>query len=95
VIVRLMGEGQWQVDDSLKARLEELDAETERATEAGNADALREALHALHEAVREAGEKLDHAHLAASDAVIPPEDLSLEEAQAMLAGQDVFPDFVP
>ena len=35
MIVRLMGEGQWQVDDSLQARLDELDDETERAVEAG------------------------------------------------------------
>jgi chromosome condensin MukBEF complex kleisin-like MukF subunit len=94
VIVRLMGEGQWQVDDSLRARLDELDAETERAVEAGDEEALHAALHALHEAVRSAGEKLDHAHLAASDAVIPPEDLDLDEARALLAGEDIFPDLV-
>ena len=92
MIVRLMGEGQWQVDDSLRARLDELDAETERAVEAGDEQALHAALHALHDAVRAAGEKLDHAHLAASDAVIPPDDLSLDEARAMLAGEDPFPD---
>jgi chromosome condensin MukBEF complex kleisin-like MukF subunit len=92
VIVRLMGEGQWRVDDSLKARLDELDAETERAVEAGDEQALHAALRALHDAVRSAGEKLDHAHLAASDAVIPPDDLGLEEARAMLAGEDLIPD---
>ncbi len=92
MIVRLMGEGQWRVDDSLRARLDELDAETERAVEAGDEQALRAALRALHDAVRSAGEKLDHAHLAASDAVIPPDDLSLDEARAMLAGADPFPD---
>jgi hypothetical protein len=50
------------------------------------------ALHALHEAVRNAGERLDDAHLSGSDAVIPPEDLSLSEARALLAGEDPFPD---
>jgi chromosome condensin MukBEF complex kleisin-like MukF subunit len=92
MIVRLMGEGQWWVDDSLKARLDELDADTEAAVEAGDEQALHAALQALHDAVRDAGEKLEHAHLAASDAVIPPADLSLDEARAMLAGEDVFPD---
>jgi PspA-Associated protein len=87
-----MGEGQWRVDDSLKADLEELDAETERAVEAADEQALHAALHALHEAVRDAGEPLDHAHLSASDAVIPPEDLSLDEARALLVGEDPFPD---
>ncbi len=92
MIVRLMGEGQWRVDDTLRARLEELDAETERAAEVGDEEALHAALRALHAAVRDGGEKLDHAHLAASDAVIPPEDLSLDDARALLAGQDIFPD---
>jgi PspAA-like protein len=92
MIVRLMGEGQWRVDDTLKARLDELDAETERAAETGDEKALHAALQALHHAVRDSGEKLDHAHLAPSDAVIPPEDLSIEEARALLAGEDIFPD---
>jgi hypothetical protein len=92
VIVRLMGEGQWRVDDSLKGRLEELDAGTERAVEASDEQALHAALHALHEAVRSSGEKLDDAHLGSSDAVVPPDDLDLEEARKLLAGEDIFPD---
>ena len=94
MIVRLMGEGQWRVDDSLRERLDELDAETERAVEAGDEEALHAALRALHDAVRSAGEKLDHADLTASDAVIPPDDLDLDEARALLAGEDLFPDLV-
>jgi hypothetical protein len=92
MIVRLMGEGQWRVDDSLKARLDELDAETERAVEAEDKQALHAALRALHDAVRGAGKKLDHDHLGASDLVIPPDDFGLDEARALLAGEDVFPD---
>lgn len=92
MIVRLMGEGQWKVNDALRARLDELDDETERAVEAGDKQALHAALRALHEAVRQGGEQLDHAHLGASDAVVPPADLSLAEARALLAGEDIFPD---
>jgi len=92
VIVRLMGEGQWRLDDSLEQRLDELDAETERAVEAGDEQALHAALRALHETVRGSGEKLDHAHLGASDLVVPPEDLELEQARRLLAGEDIFPD---
>lgn len=92
MIVRLMGEGQWQVDDSLKERLDELDGETEQAVTAGDEAALHAALRALHEEVRGAGEQLDHAHLGASDAVVPPDDLSLDDARRLLAGEDPFPD---
>ena len=92
MIVRLMGEGQFEVDDSLKARLDELDAATEQAVTAGDGEALDAALRALHDEVRNAGEKLDDAHLGASDAVVPPDDFSLDEARRLLAGEDVFPD---
>ena len=92
MIVRLMGEGQWRVDDGLAVRLEELDAETEQAVRAGDEVALRAALRALHEAVRGAGERLDHAHLGPSDAVVPPVDLTLEEARRLLESDASIPD---
>lgn len=92
MIVRLMGEGQWRVDDSLGTRLAELDEETERAVAAGDEAALRSSLENLADAVRSAGEKLDDAHLAASDLVLPPVDLTLDEARQILHGEGLIPD---
>jgi hypothetical protein len=86
-----MGEGQWRLDDSLAPRLEELDAETEKAVEAGDQQALKEALHALAELVR-SGEKLPHEHLGGSDAIVPPTDLTLEEARKIIDEGDLIPD---
>jgi hypothetical protein len=86
-----MGEGQWRLDDSLAPRLEELDAETEKAVEAGDQQALKEALHALAELVR-SGEKLPHEHLGSSDAIVPPTDLTLEEARKIIDEGDLIPD---
>ena len=91
MIVRVMGEGQWRVDDALAGRLEELDAETERAVERGDQDALAAALHALAEAVR-SGEKLQDDHLGVSDAIVPPLDLTLEEARRIIHDGDLIPD---
>ncbi len=92
MIVRLMGEGQWQVDDALAGQLEELDNETERAVRAGDEHALRAALKALHDAVRTAGKKLDHTHLAASNLVVPPIDLTIDEARRLLDNDESIPD---
>jgi PspA-Associated protein len=92
VIVRLMGEGQWQLDDGLLARLNELDEETERAVEAGDETALHAALEALAAAVRNGGERLDDAHLTASDLIVPPADLSLAEARQLMLGEGLIPD---
>jgi hypothetical protein len=94
VIVRLMGEGQYRVDDSLEPRLHELDAATEKAVEDGDQTALTTALEALAEAVREGGDKLDDAHLDASDLVVPPTDLTLEEAHDLMHGEGLIPDLL-
>ena len=92
MIVRLLGEGQFRVDDSLIARLNELDAEVEKAVAAGDERALWSGLQALADAVREHGVKLADDDLSPSDAVIPPEDLSLEEAQELLQNEGFIPD---
>jgi hypothetical protein len=93
MIVRLMGDGQYRVDDGLKARLNELDAEIERAVTADDEAALWHGLAALAEAVRENGERLPDEDLTPSDAIVPPEDLTLEEAHTMLTGDGLIPDF--
>jgi chromosome condensin MukBEF complex kleisin-like MukF subunit len=92
LIVRLMGEGQWRVDDSVSARLNELDDEVAKAVEAGDEAALWRGLQALADTVRASGQKLDDADLTPSDAIIPPEDLSLEEARELLEGEGLIPD---
>jgi hypothetical protein len=92
VIVRLLGEGQFRVDDSLIGQLNELDAEVEKAVAAGDERALWSGLQALADAVREHGVKLADDDLSPSDAVIPPEDLSLEEAQELLQNEGFIPD---
>jgi hypothetical protein len=92
MIVRLMGEGQYRVDDSLLVRLNELDDEVARAVESSDERALWSGLQALADAVRENGEKLADDDLSPSDAIVPPEDLSLEEAQELLSGEGFIPD---
>jgi hypothetical protein len=92
VIVRLMGEGRYEIDDLLAVRLSELDDEVGRAVEAGDQVAMSDALRRLHETVRDAGTRLDDTDLGASDAVVPPEDLTLDEARELLEGEGLIPD---
>ena len=92
MIVRLLGEGQFRVDDALIVRLNELDDEVEKAVAAGDERALWTGLQALADTVRENGVKLADDDLSPSDAVIPPEDLSLEEAQELLQDEGFIPD---
>jgi PspA-Associated protein len=92
VIVRLLGEGQYRVDDALIIRLNELDAEVTRAVAEEDERALWTGLQALADAVREGGQRLADEDLRPSDAIIPPEDLSLEEAQELLEDEGFIPD---
>ena len=92
MIVRLLGEGQFRVDDSLLTRLNELDDAVAKAVEDSDERALWTGLQALADAVRENGVKLAEDDLSPSDAIIPPEDLSLEEAHELLEGEGLIPE---
>jgi hypothetical protein len=95
VIVRLLGEGQFRVDDALISRLNELDDGIARAVETGDEQALWKGLQELAETVRTNGSRLSDEELTPSDAVIPPEDLTLEEARELLSDDGFIPDVLP
>jgi hypothetical protein len=92
MIVRVLGEGQWRVDDSLQATLQDLDEQVSRALDAGDEAALRSGLAALADAVRSHGERLPDEDLSVSDAIVPPADLSLDEARELMANEGFIPD---
>jgi len=92
VIVRLMGEGQFEVDDEVAKGLNDLDDQAERALEAGDESQLSELLVRMAEAVRTNGTRLPEEDLSPSEAIIPPEDLSLEEARRLFEDEGLIPD---
>jgi len=92
MIIRLMGEGQFRVADDELERLNEIDNAVVAALEGGDEAGFRERLEALHRSVRELGEPLDLADLSASDLVVPPADLSVEEARELFSGDGLIPD---
>ncbi|HVW89377.1 MAG TPA: hypothetical protein VHC01_07905 [Gaiellaceae bacterium] len=95
MIVRLLGEGQFRVDDALAAKLNELDDTIMQAVDAGDEQALWRSLSTLADTVRGSGERLSDEELVPSDAVIPPEDLTLDEARDLISGEGFIPDAVP
>ena len=58
MIVRVMGEGQFEVDDEVAKGLNELDAQAAEALEAGDAERLTELLRRMADAVRLNGARL-------------------------------------
>lgn len=92
MIVRLMGEGQYRLDERLLEQLNELDNQTVEAVEAGDLDRLHALLGRLHQTVRDEGQALDPGDLSASELIIPPDDLTLEEAREIFHGAGLIPD---
>ena len=85
MIVRILSEGQYAVDDAHADLLNGLDSGLERAVEAGDEAGFRSALTEMLAQVRTVGERLPDDSLEPSDAVVPDETSSLEEVRAMLA----------
>ena len=92
MIVRLMGEGQYRVADSVVEQLNELDDRAVAALEAANEIELDQRLDEMFRLVRERGERLADEELHPSDAVIPPSDLTLEETRVLMAHDGFIPD---
>ena len=92
MIVRLMGDGQYRVDDALLEHLNALDDDASAAIEAGDAARLERQLAAIWELVRREGTPLPDDDLSASGALVPPYDLSLEEARRLLGDEGFIPD---
>ena len=93
MIARLLGgDGQFRVDDGVVEALNELDAQGAQAVEAGDEERLRGVLEHMAQTVRERGERLADDDLSASDLIIPPDDLSLEEAKELFSGEGLIPD---
>jgi hypothetical protein len=92
MIVRLMGEGQYSVDDGLRAQLNDLDERAQGALEADDEAALDDMLDQMWQLVRERGERLADDDLSASDVIIPPSDLTLEETRKLFSDDGLVPD---
>lgn len=91
MIIRIMGEGQWSLDDAGVDRLNELDAQVESAIEANDDATFSVALGALLEAVRAEGTPVPVGELVDSDLVLPPGDASIDDVQHLLEEGGLIP----
>jgi hypothetical protein len=92
MIVRIMGEGQYRVEDAIAERLNELDDRAMKAIDRQDEAELDRYLDEMAELVRSEGSRLPDDDLSASDAVVPPSDLTLAETAKLLAEEGFIPD---
>jgi hypothetical protein len=92
VIVRILGEGQFRLDDTAFATVHEIDDRVQAAAEAGDAGAFSAALHELVDAIQRMGEPLAADEFEGSDAIVPEAGTTLEEARELLSSEGLIPN---
>ncbi len=92
MIVRVSTEGQYELGDDLRGRLNELDEACQAAVEAGEDARFKGCYAQLLELVRGEGEELTDDDLRGSDLTLPPPDITLQEAQSEFSGHGLIPD---
>jgi hypothetical protein len=88
VIVRILSEGQFEIDETHLAHLEELDQAMFDAMEHDDETAFAAALNAVLEAVRSEGKAVDPTEIGPSDLVVPHEGSTIKEIRELLASED-------
>lgn len=92
MIVRIATEGQYQLGDDDARALNELDGEAVSHCDADDEQAFRESFSAMLELVRSRGRRLPDDELVESGVILPPPDVSFEEAKAGFSGEGLIPD---
>lgn len=91
MIIRILGEGQYDVADSDLGYLNALDAALQSAVDGGDNAGFVSALAALLAAVRDRGAVVSDEVLTASELVLPPPGADLAEVAALLGDEGLIP----
>ncbi|HXW58925.1 MAG TPA: hypothetical protein VEJ23_05550 [Solirubrobacteraceae bacterium] len=92
MIVRISGEDQYRLDGDQDGRLNQLDEAVLQAVDAGDEPAFQSAYNELLRFVRDHGTPVADDDIEASDLILPPADISLQEAGAEFTGEGLIPD---
>ncbi len=92
MIIRIMGAGQYKVDSCLLDELNVIDNRIVELVSKGKEDEYRKELGRMISKVKESGEPLDPESILKSDVIIPPEDMTLEEARRVFSGYGLIGD---
>jgi hypothetical protein len=85
MIVRILGEGQFRVDDDAAAKLTALDKDLDAAVRDGEGPAFTAALHAAVAIVRTSGVPLPADEIVTAEYILPFSDATVEEVRTLLA----------
>lgn len=92
MIVRIATEDQYRLPDGDAARLNELDNAVVDAVDAGDESRFQQLFSEMIQLVRDDGELIDDDELVESDVILPPADLTFEEAGHQFNEDGLIPD---
>ena len=95
MIVRISNEAQYRLADDHHGRLDELDDAVVSAVRASDESGFRAAFDTLLSFVRTEGEPLPDDDLEPSEFILPPADLTFEEAGEEFSGEGLIPAPTP
>jgi hypothetical protein len=94
-VVRIMGEGQFVVDDKTLNRLNKIDNSLVQLVSNDRSDnntEFKKRLLELVDIVEQNGKRLDPKRIIPSDIILPSVDLSIDEAKKLFKGDGVIPE---
>ena len=91
MIVRISGEGQFRIPDDQSTKLNELDNKAVEVAAAKDEGQFNEIWNQILTLV-EAGEELGDDELVESDVILPPRDITFDEACEEFTGEGLIPD---
>jgi len=92
VIIRIMGEGQYQASNALRSELNKIDDRIVTLVEEGNAVEFRRELKRLISMIKEKAMPIDAKEIVNSDIIVPPADMSFDEAKAVFKKPGIIED---
>jgi len=92
MIVRISGEGQYELPDADAQRLNDLDNQAVAAVEAGDEPKFHELWNQMLDLVTSDGTELADDELIESDVILPPRDSTFEDAKMEWSGEGLIPD---
>jgi hypothetical protein len=81
VIVRISGVGQYELDDTGVRKLDELDTQLTNALNEGQEQRFHDILVSTIEFIRQNGIEVSDETIVPSDVIVPPDDVTMEEAR--------------
>ncbi len=90
MIIRIMGEGQYQASEALCNELNKIDNHIVTLVEEEKVEEFRKELARLISEIKGKAEPIDPKEIIESDIIVPPGDLSFEEAKAVFKGEGIF-----